>query len=322
MICSNCGFQNEGTSKFCMKCGNVMVQQMQQPTPEAQPMQKNFQQSTQLNNNFGGATNEFLNSQSIQNSTATEFTTNNVQPQQDVQPQQTQSYNSSTAGSLNYMFFILAVLLKPITSIKEELHKFENTKTSIIFAGIISVVTTIISLIKTIFSTVYTPASPGFYGYGATEAHWAWDNLKNLNWGEAIFKNFLLYAGALLAIALVYYLASLIIKKKASFQRLLGIASISAIPIILCSLVISPLIAKLYSPLGIIVTIIGAVYTLILLLDGINREMAFEDNDTKIYTNLACLSILVSVGYYAFMKFLFAVSEVGTELEDLTNLLN
>ena len=212
-----------------------------------------------------------------------------------------ENYQQSS-GSLNFISFILNVLLKPITSIKEEINKFNDTKTSLIFALIVAGATTVINLVKTMFAVVRVKGYDWSRRQNTTT--WTWDNLKNLQWGDLIVKNFLLYAGILLAIALVYFLASTIVKKQASFKKLLGIASITVIPFILASIILSPILGMIYAPLGMIATVIGAVYSILLLIDSVNRELALEDNDAKIYINLACLSILGSAGYYVFMKFL------------------
>jgi len=303
MFCNKCNFENEGLAKNCMKCGNELEVNVEQPIQDINANENNL-----TNNNV--VNSEPIPDQQVQSPTETKSV-------QETPPAETMQVNNQPTGSLNYFAFILAVLLKPITKMKEELHKFEDTKTALIFAGIIAGTTTVINLVRTIFSIVYVPSTPGLFGFGATEAHWDWNNLEMLNWGEAIFRNLLLYAGILGAIALVYYLAGLIIKKQPNFKRLLGVASISLIPTVIAVMILSPLIAIIYAPLGIIVSVIGAVYTLVLLIDSVNKELVLEDNDLKIYINVACLSILISSGYYIFMRIFFTISSDLGDLLDL-----
>jgi len=223
----------------------------------------------------------------------------------------------ASVGSLNYIQFVIAVLLKPITTMKKEVNKFEDVKNTLIFAGLVAGITTIVNLIKIIFNTVYTPAFAGFMGFGERKAEWDWSDLSNLKWGEAIFKNLIIFVGVLVAITLVYFLAGLILKKQTNFLRLLGIASVAVIPAALCMFIISPLLGMIYSPLGFGASIIGGIYTLLLLIDSVNRELSLEDNDMKLFVNIGCLSILVIAGYYAFMKFFLSIPGGLGDLLDL-----
>ena len=204
---------------------------------------------------------------------------------------------------IEYFTFILGVILKPYTSFKDKLNNFNEFKNSAILSIIVSISAMLISLVKTIISTVCVTTG-GLLSESKTE--WIWENLKEIQFVKVIGMNLLAFLGIILAIACVYYIAGLVIKKQPNFSRLLGIAAVSVVPILLSTLIFLPILTMIYIPLGMGVTIFGAVYTLIIMYETINSEIPMEGN-AKYYFNLICLSILFIVGYFVYMKF-FMVS--------------
>lgn len=309
MTCPKCNAECIDGSTFCIKCGanlkelaqvNVSTDNVEMP-----PTNQQFVQPEQ----------PVVNEQPVQQ--PMQQSMNNVQPQQPV-------YNNGgnvgqasanvSSAPLNYLMYFIAILLKPFKSFKDEESKLNNTKTSFILALIITGGMTVINLIKTIFSTVRVANYSWTDGYTYS---WEWSNLKNIKWIEVIGKNFLIYACIIFAIALVFYLASLIIKKQLSFIKSLSIASTSVIPAVIGAMILSPLAGKIWSPLSIVFMVVGGAYSLIILYELMNNELKLE-GDAKIYFNLVCLGILAVAGYYAYMK-LFMSSVTGG-LDDLLDL--
>lgn len=291
MICSNCGTQNNNGSKFCIKCGNHLsdVQSQVQTT-----------QSYEQNEN-------------VMNSEPQQIQYENYQ-QQNVNNNFSSNINTNSKIKMSiteYLFVILAVILKPFTAFKEELNKFNRFENSAILSLIVSIMATFIVLVKTMFNTVRVTS------YRSKEVEWAWENLKEINYVQVIGKTFLIYLGIMVAIACVYYMASLVVKKETNFSRLLGISAASVVPILFCSLVLSPLLSMIYTPLGMGITIIGGVYTIIIMYETINNEILLEGN-AKFYFNLVCLSILTIVAYYLYMKlFMGSVSSSVDNILDM-----
>ena len=296
MTCPKCGANNIDGSSFCIKCGANLKEMQQTSSINDASIQNNQQMNIQQEQ-------PIYTQQPIQQP---------VYNQQTVQP--VSNNTNVSAAPLNYLMYIIAILLKPFKSFKDEETELNNTKTSIILSLIITGAMTIINLIKTIFSTVRVASYSWTDGYTYS---WQWDNLKNIKWIEVIGKNFLIYACIIFAIALVFYLGSLIVKKQLSFIKSLSITSTSIIPVVIGAMIISPLAGKLWSPLSIVFMVIGGVYSLIILYELMNNELKL-DGDTKIYFNLTCLSILTVAGYYAFMK-LF-MSSVTSGLDGLLDL--
>lgn len=221
--------------------------------------------------------------------------------------------SSNNMGFGEYFFIMLAVILKPFTAFKQDLNKFENLKNSAIVSLIVAVITTLVSLIKTMISSIRVKS------YWTNETKWVWENLKDINYIKVIGTSLLIYLGIIVAIAGIYYIASLIVKKQTNFSKMVGIAAISIVPMIICSMIVSPILSMIYSPLGMFVTIIGTIYTILIIYETINNEIGLEGN-VKIYFNLICISILVIVSYYLLMNVL--VSSISSNLGNIFNLFN
>ena len=99
-------------------------------------------------------------------------------------------------------------------------------------------------------------------------------------------------------------------KKSSSFIKLLSISASAQIPYIVLSMIVSPLLGKIWFPLSMISMVSGAIYTLVIMYELINDDLKFE-GDTKVYFNLICLGILAVAGYYAFSKILVSSSISG-----------
>lgn len=299
MNCPNCGTSNNVGSKFCIRCGQnlestqVFTEQSVQPTEalfQEVPLQSINNTSVPSNNNF--QTN-MAQSQSINTNTTSE----------------------AKVSFIGYFFIILAVILKPFTAFKEELNKFNDFKNSAMMSLIVSGVAALINLITTMLNSVMVKSYD--WSSGGYKTTWTWNNLKEIKYLEIFGKNFLIYLGIIIAIAAVYYIASLIAKKQINFSRLLGIAAIAIAPMLVCSLVLSPLLTLIWAKLAMPITLIGAVYTAVLVYEGMNNEVLVEGN-AKYYFNLVCLSILGIAAYYLYMK-LF-MSSISGGLEDVMDL--
>ena len=326
MNCSKCGFVNNPESKFCIKCGNslsiVQVESVTQIAPE--PI-NNAQELNTTNN----VVNDFANnmyqqpvfehnaqSQSVVMEPVAQVQTqsqavfqqpindinqslNNKQPNTNYVNTNTSVNTGNSIAFTSYFFIMLSVLLKPFTTFKEELNKFSSFKNSAILSVLISGIATIVNLLKTMLSVVQVKSYSWTTGKYTTE--WVWDNLGKIEYIKVIGTNFVIYLGIMVAVAGIYYLASLIIKKQTNFNKLLGISALSIVPSLICMLVLSSILGMIWSELTIPVILIGVVYTFVLLYEGINNELLLEGN-IKYYVNLICIAILLIVVYYLGMK--------------------
>lgn len=302
MNCPNCGTYNTEGFKFCIKCGqslagiettNKQSVQQRESSPQGVPMQNMNTTSIQSGNNF----------QTTATSTQTVNTSVN------------NSVPATKVSFMGYFFIILAVILKPFTAFKEELNKFNGFKNSAILSLIVSGGATLVNLITSMLNVVMVKSYN--WSSGGYKTTWVWKNLKELDYLKVIGKNFLIYLGVIVAIAVVYYIASLIAKKQTNFSRLLGVSALAVVPVLICSLILSPLLALIWAKLVMPITLVGAVYTIVLLYEGMNSEVLLEGN-AKYYFNLVCFSILGIAAYYLYMK-LF-MSAISGDIKDIMKL--
>lgn len=201
-------------------------------------------------------------------------------------------------------------LLKPFTISKQKLNKLNDIKISGVLAIIISAIATIITLIKTVIITIRETS------YWSGETEWVLENIKEINFFKEIGGSFLTYLAIIVAIAGIYYIGGLIIKKDSKFPRLLGISALAVIPAIVCALLLAPILSIIYLPLGIGITIIGIVYTILVIYEIMNNELSLKGN-LKLYFNWICISILLMVVCYISVNAL-----VGTISKDINNIFS
>lgn len=320
MNCQKCGTLNGESSKFCVKCGSELKKEVVQPINTVPVQNTVISPNGIANNNVVQPTNTV----SIQNNQAANTTmqNNNIeQPTNTVPVQNNQvanpvmqnnpttnnGQNVSATGSLHYFSYMIAFVLKPFQTFKEERNKLENTKISLILSGIVVCIMTILNLITSMISAVYVKHTSWF---SETTYSWEWANLKNVNYIGLIFKNFLIYAIILVGIAGLFYIANLIVKKKLKFQESLSITASATLPMIFCCMVLATILGFIYAPLAFIVSIIGVIYSFLIFHELINYCLELEGNK-RIYVNTICYGLIICIIYIALMITISAISKTG-----------
>ena len=98
------------------------------------------------------------------------------------------------------------------------------------------------------------------WSYGGYKRIWTWEILKILDYLELIGKNFLIYLDVIVAVdCVLYYIASLIIKKQTNFGRLLCIFTMVVVPILICFLILSPLLSLIWAEVAMLIILICAI---------------------------------------------------------------
>ena len=308
MNCPNCGAENASNSSFCIKCGAKLIND----------------QSNNLNQNISLSSNLIQNDGiSVPNDNYNQgIVYQNIKQAENIQVNTNSMNKGSTSvkpgSELNYFSYIINILLKPIKTFKEEEKKFD-TKTSLIFSGIVAVMLMIINLIKNIFSVILVKKFD--YNTLKIKTSIEFSNLKNLEWFDLIVKRLLLFAAIIAVIALVYYLAGLVIKKEANYAKNLSIVSSSFIPYALFGMIVAPLLGKIYGELYLIVLIIATIYSISIFITLINYSMKLENNDQAIYLHVICLSLLIISSYYLYTK-VFLTSFLESKISSSLNYFN
>lgn len=289
--CPFCGSENSSLNKFCIKCGNSILSNNTNTSPNLNAF---FPQNE--NNNYN-------NNQNMNNSVSNSI--NQVVE------------NTQEKVSLGMYFSILvAGILKPKTTISEEVSKFKNIKNSLILSLIISLIGAICLLISNIISVVRVTNILN------DKTTWVWDNLKEFNYIKTFGTNFLIVIGIIMAITCVYYIGSLIVKKNSNFSQMLFIVTIALTPFLFIYCLGSPLVNLINIKWGIILSLIGGVYSFVIFYENINDHIGLDSNN-KVYFNFICLAILLLIGYYLYGRFMVSTVTDGLDyLNDLKDWLN
>ena len=210
------------------------------------------------------------------------------------------SANTGNGGFLNFFTYTIGTLLKPFEIFKKNEEELKDPRNAFILTGIVSIVMMIVNFIKTVLSTVIVKQYNFMTGEYKTGIEL--EALKDLDFMQLIVKNFLVYIAIILAVAAVYYLGSLVAKKSPSFIRLVSISATAFIPYVLLTVILSPILGKVWSDLGFISTVIGIIYSIVIFVYLANEEIAFDNKSHSLYFNLACVTTLLLIAYYVGIK--------------------
>jgi len=296
IVCPQCGMTNASNTKFCIKCGTrLQPDAMEVPQVATVEVEQNVTPVTpqETFNNVNSQLNNVQ--QPIYNNVST-----NVQSA------------PAVTGKFNFLQYIIGAVLKPFDKFKKEEENLGSFKNVGILSLIVVGFMTIIGLITTMINTVRVTS------FWTDEVEWVWENLKEIEYFKVIGQSLLIYAGVLLAISGIYFLASLVIKKEAKFPKLLGATVTAFIPFAIATSILSPLLSLIYSPLGICITIVGFIYTLVILLELMNELIKIENKNTRIYFHLTCLSILIIGG--GFIAYKLILGSLSSGLGGLSSL--
>ncbi len=181
------------------------------------------------------------------------------------------------------------LFLKPNSTVKKEEKRFKDPKNVWTLAGVVAVVMVLLQLVETVFNTVYVNTS-----VFNDKKDFFWDRLEDVNWFDVTIKQLFMVAASMLAITLIYYLASLIIKKSVSFTKFVLIATIAFMPVVLASTIVGPLLGMISPVLYTISIVAGGIYGLMILTTLSNEEVKLKDSDEIIYYNFVTLTIMFS----------------------------
>lgn len=217
--------------------------------------------------------------------------------------------------------FVISALTKPTSTFKEKLSGFSDFKKAWQLPLITTGLFTILSVVNTIIAKVYTPAHKSFFGKEVA-ASWNWKKLDKFDWLQTIFSQIIAYLVPVLAITAIYYIISLIFKKKSNYFRLLTIAAVSSIPAILTTFILMPLGTIVSLNLGFIIMFAGFAYSSILVYEGFNQDIGYQ-NDQRIFANTIVTITIYALAIILFTSFL-KQSLGGGDLpfESLNNLFN
>jgi len=198
---------------------------------------------------------------------------------------------------------MLGVFLKPITYFKSGIEEYSDIRKTGILVLLVSIIRVFINLISSMISTIFMKEIN--FWTGASKLSISFVRLTNLNYFDLIFKQFFGFIIVVAAVAGIYYVVSLIMKKTTNYFRLVAITTVSFVSFIIVSTIISTIVSYIYAPASLFLVIASFIYSMFTFIAGIDNEVKFDDSNFKVYFHAICLTIIIIVAYYVFSNMLF-----------------
>ena len=212
----------------------------------------------------------------------------------------------------NFIATMIGVCLKPMTTFKENLSKFANPKNASIITLIVVAAMTILSTITTVVGVVYskecTKNCSSFSSLFSDdddrdpvyETKWEWKRLDKFDWFKSVGQTFLMNMFAVAILSGAYFGMSKAFKSKTSnIWRMVTVVALGSIPATVTTF-LSPMLGGINLTFGAIVGMAGALYSLAIILIGLNEESGVE-GDKKVYMNIAAAACM-ALAYYIILR--------------------
>ena len=184
--------------------------------------------------------------------------------------------------------FILSVFKNPVTGVKRGIAGYSDFNNSWLLPVIAAGTYTVFNLIFAIFRTVSRPASL----FGTKKAGLDFSLLNKFDWFQNTIGNFLIVLATIAAIAGIYYLAGLIMKKnELNYFRLVTIVSVASFGWILTASLISPLLLNISAPIAGAIGYAGMIFSGLVVYEAMNQELDLK-NDKKVIVNIIVAAII------------------------------
>ena len=166
--------------------------------------------------------------------------------------------------------------------INENFEKFKN------IPAVSFILSTLFTLTFPIFTTVSRPASL----FGTKKAGLDFSLLNKFDWFQNTIGNFLIVLATIAAIAGIYYLAGLIMKKnQLNYFRLVTIVSVASFAWILTASLISPLILNVSAPIAGAIGYAGMIFSGLVVYEAMSAELELKE-DKKVIVNIFVAAII------------------------------
>lgn len=195
------------------------------------------------------------------------------------------------------LMFLFNIILKPIKTLKAKIEEYAEPKNGFILAGVVALATMIVRVVVSfIMAVLQKQCSTPLFGKESCASFG--EKIQSIDWMGITLKHLLIILISMFAVAGIYYIASLLAKKTANFMRLLTITTVSFVPACVAMYLLTPICGWINVHFGVIVTIAGFVYSLVIFFSAIKDEFKFESEDKAVYFHLICVSVILIILYF------------------------
>lgn len=189
---------------------------------------------------------------------------------------------------------MISGVIKPFTSFNKLKDKLETPKYALIYAGIVSGIMWILSVISQILVSART------YDYSLWSGSHTTFNFARVNYVRIIVGGLFIYVGLVAATAGVFTLACLIAKKKGSFFKFLAITSTAILPYAVASVFLAPLLGMLHFHIEGILSLAGILYSFLIFIGLVNDDIEFQSKEARLLFYFGCIGSICIVFYFLF----------------------
>lgn len=283
MFCPNCGRENPDGMAFCTGCGMAFGNRAPQPAPAPQPVQQPAPAPQPAPQPAPVAAASIIpQPQPVQNSAPYE----GPQPkfegaQSKAEPKQQQPSSMLPFGQ--HFKNLFQATIHPVTGPAEIAGQYDKIGNALFLAGIVVVILWMVD-----FTT------------SLTVVQW-----KYLDGGEIIgkifstfFTSLFFYAVRVFGCAGIFTLASLILKEKWSFSRLLAISSMAVAPAYLVKNLVGTYLGLIpFVRFGSLIGVAADVYFMVMLYEGMSAETKLKGNK-KGFVLIICIALTGIIANY------------------------
>lgn len=293
--CPKCQAENEDAAKFCTKCGAELTPSESATDTANTATNQTATEATRTETpNTPAAAAETTSAAPAAKPSEAASTVSNPAAATAASQTTAEANPTKPAGKMpNFFSFIIAVMVKPVTALKDKIAQYSNIKNAAIMTVISAAFAMLCSLIAVIFNTVIVKRC-SFFG-GSCKTVVEWDNLGDLDWLRLTLFNFIAYAIVIALLAGIFFGLSRAFKKtQTNFCRMMTIFAVAIIPMA-AALLVGGLLALLSETVGALIISAGSLYGFYIFYEGINNEVELT-GDKKIYYNfLSIFALLVLV---------------------------
>lgn len=187
---------------------------------------------------------------------------------------------------LNFTTYFLGILLKPFTMYEREQDKLKKFKNIGKFVLFLIFTMTILGFIREVLSVVRETS------YWTGKMSWAWDKFGEIQYFKVLGNQLLIYTGIIGGFSAMYYMASILMKKKSNILEIIGAVCTAFIPFGVTYGFISLVLSLINTPISVAITIFGFIYSMLILLELIDEIVKIEEKNKRLAFHLISLSIL------------------------------
>ena len=197
------------------------------------------------------------------------------------------------------MKMMFGILLKPATVIGGNVKKYSKMFKSLMLMFWVAMFSLVFCLIGRLIAGAFSTTQNAISGASKISLNFV-GLFQQSNYIPYILVTIVISMFAILVVSLVYYLSSFIHSKGVHLAVYIALSSLALVPLILSFTLVYPIVGILSTDIAFIFLLFGLVFSIVILVTGINSIVKYKTKDGKILYNAINLTIIFSVMIFIF----------------------